>query len=94
MELQKQIENITKIIARRSKAFRDPKVAFMTTAKQTAEAICYAGFRLQSVGEWVKNGDKYQCTQCKLLMDIDGTPTENLLHFCPNCGAKMKERES
>ena len=40
-------------------------------------------------GRWVKHGRKWQCTNCKVLMSIDGTPKENLLNYCPNCGAKM-----
>ena len=40
-------------------------------------------------GRWVKRGRKWQCTNCKVLMSIDGTPKENLLNYCPNCGAKM-----
>ena len=40
-------------------------------------------------GRWVKRGDKWQCTHCKVLMSIDGTPKENMLNYCPNCGAKM-----
>lgn len=40
-------------------------------------------------GLWVKRGCKWQCTNCKVLMSIDGTPKENLLNYCPNCGAKM-----
>ena len=40
-------------------------------------------------GWWVKHGRKWQCTNCKVLMSIDGTPKENLLNYCPNCGAKM-----
>ena len=40
-------------------------------------------------GRWVKRGGKWQCTHCKVLMSIDGTPKENLLNYCPNCGAKM-----
>ena len=43
---------------------------------------------------WEKHGSKWQCTGCKVLMSIDGTPQENLLYYCPNCGAKMdKEAE-
>ena len=43
---------------------------------------------------WEKHGSKWQCTGCKVLMSIDGTPQENLLYYCPNCGAKMDgERE-
>lgn len=35
------------------------------------------------------HGSKWQCTNCKVLMSIDGTPQENLLRYCPNCGAYM-----
>ena len=38
---------------------------------------------------WEKHGSKWQCTGCKVLMSIDGTPQENLLYYCPYCGAKM-----
>lgn len=51
------------------------------------------GYRKQIEGEWIRHGYKWQCSICGVLMDIDGTPTENLLHFCPNCGAKMKGDE-
>lgn len=40
-------------------------------------------------GWWEKHGSKWQCTGCKVLMSIDGTPQENLLYYCPNCGAYM-----
>lgn len=43
---------------------------------------------------WEKHGSKWQCTGCKVLMSIDGTPQENLLYYCPNCGAKMDKEES
>ena len=42
---------------------------------------------------WEKRGSKWQCTGCKGLMSIDGTPQENLLYYCPNCGAKMDKEE-
>ena len=38
---------------------------------------------------WEKHGSKWQCTGGKVLMSIDGTPQENLLYYCPNCGAYM-----
>ena len=44
-------------------------------------------------GRWVKRGCKWQCTHCKVLMSIDGTPKENLLNYCPNCGALMNLEE-
>ena len=48
------------------------------------------------VGEWVEredyNGDNYyDCSICsESFVFIDGTPSMNLYHYCPNCGAKMK----
>ena len=44
-------------------------------------------------GRWEKHGSKWQCTGCRVLMSIDGTPQENLLYYCPNCGAKMDKKE-
>ena len=38
---------------------------------------------------WEKHGSKWQCTGCKVLMSIDGTPQENSLYYCPNFGAYM-----
>lgn len=42
-------------------------------------------------GEWhrLEVCDKWQCSECGVLMGIEGTPNENLLHYCPYCGAKM-----
>lgn len=42
---------------------------------------------------WIKRGCKWQCTHCKVLMSIEGTPKENILNYCPNCGAKMDGEE-
>ena len=34
----------------------------------------------------------YRCSECGTEFAlIDGTPEENDYHFCPNCGAYMKE---
>ena len=44
----KQIEEMAKVIARRSTAFRNPNVAFMTTATKTAESLYTAGYRKDS----------------------------------------------
>lgn len=47
-------------------------------------------------GEWIEqteyNGDTYyDCSVCgNSWTTIDGTPWNNGMNFCPNCGAKMK----
>lgn len=43
---------------------------------------------------WEKQGSKWQCTNCKVLMNLDGTPQENSIYYCPNCGAKMDKEET
>lgn len=48
MDKEEQINEIAKIIARRSVDFRNPNVAFMTTACKTADSIYNAGYRKQS----------------------------------------------
>lgn len=48
MSRDKQIDNMAKVIARRSAAFRNPNVAFMTTATKTAESLYNAGYRKAS----------------------------------------------
>ena len=50
----------------------------------------------EKTGEWVEredwNGDNYyDCSVCgESFVLIDGTPSMNKYHYCPNCGAKMK----
>lgn len=42
-------------------------------------------------GEWEKFEYKYRCSHCNMRINIDGTPEENGLKFCPNCGADMRK---
>lgn len=48
-------------------------------------------------GKWIEKGDDwegvyYECSCCKEAFTlIDGTPTDNLYNYCPNCGTKMEE---
>ena len=50
-------------------------------------------------GHWIEkdgfDGDVYyDCSECgESFCLIDGTPTDNLYNYCPNCGAKMVESE-
>ena len=61
-----------------------------------AEALYNAGYRKQKDGEWKKHFASYECTVCKQEFCVseyaeDYDPIEDYdLHFCPNCGAKMK----
>lgn len=47
-----------------------------------------------STDEWFET-DVYTCSKCReSYVLVEGTPKENLWHYCPNCGAKMDERMS
>ena len=50
-------------------------------------------------GKWIErddgwNGVYYVCSCCKETFTlIDGTPSENLYNYCPNCRADMRGEE-
>ena len=54
---------------------------------------------VNKTGHWIEkedfNGDTYyDCSECgESFCLIDGTPTDNLYNFCPNCGCRMQESE-
>lgn len=42
-----------------------------------------------SIDKWFEM-DIYTCSKCReSYVLVEGTPKENLWHYCPNCGAKM-----
>ncbi len=46
-----------------------------------------------SIDEWFGT-DVYTCSKCReSYVLVEGTPKENLWHYCPNCGAKMDGAE-
>ena len=50
----------------------------------------------EKTGHWIEqdgyDGDTYyDCSECgESFCLIEGTPTDNLYNYCPNCGAEMK----
>lgn len=50
-------------------------------------------------GKWIEqegwDGDVYyECSLCgEPFCLIEGTPTDNMYNFCPNCGAKMESED-
>ena len=58
--------------------------------------IIRSGHNERSEGEWIEHEDDwcgtfYTCSACGCdWTTIDGTPQENNMRYCPECGAKMK----
>ena len=47
-----------------------------------------------STDDWLGT-DVYTCSKCReSYVLVEGTPKENLWHYCPNCGAKMDGGDS
>jgi DNA-directed RNA polymerase subunit RPC12/RpoP len=50
-------------------------------------------------GYWIEQEDMfcavyYTCSNCRNdWTTIDGTPQENFMNYCPNCGAKMDGKD-
>lgn len=50
-------------------------------------------------GKWIEQEDSwdgvyYECSACgEPWTTIDGTPWDNGMKFCPNCGARMEDSE-
>ena len=50
-------------------------------------------------GRWVQKefwtgGGTWRCSECgRQIMFMNGTPTTENVHYCPNCGADMRERK-
>lgn len=49
-------------------------------------------------GKWIEkdeyNDTYYECSACGASwVTIEGTPQDNHLNFCPNCGADMRSEE-
>ena len=63
-----------------------------------AEFLVNAGYRKQSEGEWMKpqffarsgfyTKKEFPCNQCGETFEV--VKGSKLMHYCPNCGAKMK----
>lgn len=67
--------------------------------KETLKMAIKALKQEPKTGHWIEqdgyDGDTYyDCSECgESFCLIDGTPTDNLYNYCPNCGAKMAESE-
>lgn len=72
-----------------------PSAWAMVTYKADIDKIPTADVQEVRHGKWEEttefNEDTiYRCSVCgEEFVTIDGTPADNLWHYCPNCGAKM-----
>lgn len=73
-----------------------PQLAEMVVGVEDIEDVPAAdvapvahGWWEDSIDEWFGT-DVYTCSKCReSYVLVEGTPKQNLWHYCPNCGAKM-----
>jgi hypothetical protein len=62
-----------------------------------ADHLLESGVIVQAQGRWIEQSDGwggvlYTCSACRCdWCTIDGTPVENNMRYCPECGAKMSD---
>ena len=94
-EETKAIEEMAKVIETTEQIARDAHCGY-PSPRMYAKDLYWKGYRKQSEGEWIKHPASYECTACKEEFFVEGYAedydpiTDWDLHFCPNCGAKMK----
>jgi hypothetical protein len=71
------------------------KVQGVNTIRLKLNSIPAADVKPVVKGEWICTDDDrniWMCSVCKEEQLLEaGTPRDNNWHFCPNCGAIMKE---
>lgn len=62
-----------------------------------ALALAIKALEERPQGEWIERTNRitldtyYECSNCKEpWTTIEGTPWQNMMNYCPNCGAEMK----
>lgn len=94
MNEAKQIEEMAKDVAH-SISWCDDVIPTVDCLG-TAAALYGIGYRKQSKGKWKAEGCHYTCSECDQDYIVDACaedydPIDYFdLHYCPNCGAKMK----
>jgi DNA-directed RNA polymerase subunit RPC12/RpoP len=85
----------TEILGKKITVYCKPFEQFQELLRRAADALSVDAVEVVH-GEWDVITDDctfdviYQCSVCKEeFVTNDGTPAENLWHYCPNCGAKM-----
>jgi len=65
----------------------DAAAALKAADKRIAELEA----QLPKEGEWIDLfGHDYKCSVCGEWYRMDGTPEQEDMNYCPNCGAKMR----
>ena len=68
-------------------------------ARKELKALPSVNLQEPKTGHWIEqeeyNGDVYyECSVCgEPWITIDGTPCDNNMNYCPNCGTHMVESE-
>ena len=91
--MNKEIEDMARYIHGN---FITHDTRYIEDCRAIAQELHSADYRKQRVGRWIEHDDDwcgffYTCSSCGCdWTTIDGTPQDNNMRFCPECGAKME----
>ena len=96
MSKEKQIEYMGKVIDEYTERLSARDIHKAEFSERFAEHLYNAGYRKQSEGEWREDVIAFcnVCSSCRAMVDRSAIKCNSgKLHYCPNCGAKMKGGE-
>ena len=98
MSREKQIEEMAKELCGMDRECKDCNMDSICISQNCASIFYKLGYRKQEEGEWAKTQfvartafytvKEFPCNKCGEIFEV--AKGNELMHYCPNCGAKMK----
>ena len=98
--MRDRLIELLKVAPLGAECFKLGQIVHRRSVENIADHLLANGVIVQAHGEWIEQSDGwdgvlYTCSACRCdWCTIDGTPFENNMRYCPECGAKMDAERS
>lgn len=87
----KRIDGLQKLVDINTKRCEALRKQLRDSHESYEQRIAELEAQIPKEGEWIDLfGHDYKCSVCGEWYRMDGTPEQEDMNYCPNCGAKMK----